>query len=386
MPWRESRVVEERMRFIVAVDEDDEPFTELCRRFGISRKTGYKWLERYESLGPAGLEDKPPVARNHPHRLDDELADLFVQVRKDHPTWGPKKLRAFVADRHPELVVPAASTIGEILKSRGLIRPRRRRLRVPLHMGPLSISDGPNSTWGADFKGHFALGNRQRCHPLTVSDDYSRYLLACEGMCDPKGEPVRCHFERVFREFGMPERIRTDSGAPFASQAPGGLSALSVWWIKLGITPERIEPGRPEQNGRHERMHRTLKAEATQPPCQTMPEQQRVFDRFRHEYNDIRPHEAHGQRPPAKVYVTSARGYPEKPRSPEYGDEFIVRKVDDRGRLIRRGVIYPLTRLISLEPVGLREIDDGRWEVFYGPVLLGMLDETGKEPRFMRAG
>lgn len=374
------------MRFIVAVEEDDEPIAELCRRFGISRKTGYKWLERYELRGPAGLEDKPPVARNHPHRLDDELADLFVKTRKDHPTWGPKKLRAFVAAQQPELAVPAASTIGELLKSRGLIRPRRRRLRVPLHTSPLSISDRPNSTWGADFKGHFALGNRQRCHPLTISDDYSRYLLACEGMCDPMGEIVQCHFERVFREFGMPERIRTDSGAPFASKAPGGLSALSVWWIKLGITPERIEPGKPEQNGRHERMHRTLKAEATQPPCQTMAEQQRAFDRFRHEYNDIRPHEAHGQKPPAKVYVTSARAFPESPRSPEYDAGFIVRKVDHAGRFLRRGTLHKLTRLLASEPVGLREVDDGRWEVFYGPVLLGTLDETSKEPRFVRAG
>jgi len=386
MPWRESRVVEERMRFIVAVDEDDEPFTELCRRFGISRKTGYKWLERYESLGPAGLEDKPSVARSCPHRLDNELADLFVKTRKDHPTWGPKKLRAFVAAQQPELVVPAASTIGELLKSRGLIRPRRRRLRVPLHTSPLSISDRPNSTWGADFKGHFALGDRSRCHPLTITDDYSRYLLACEGMHDPKGKPVCEHFERVFREFGMPERIRTDNGAPFASKAPGGLSALSVSWIKLGIIPERIEPGKPEQNGRHERMHRTLKAEATQPPRASMAEQQRVFDHFRHEYNDVRPHEALGQKTPAKAYVTSARAFPEAPRSPEYGDEFIVRKVDDCGRLVRRGVPYRLTRLISLEPVGLREVDDGRWEVFYGPVLLGRIDETGKEPRFIYAG
>lgn len=374
------------MRFIVAVDEDDEPFTELCRRFGISRKTGYKWLDRYETLGPAGLEDKPPVAREHPHRLEDEIADLFVKTRKDHPTWGPKKLRAFIGDRQPELVVPAASTVGELLKRRGLIRPRRRRLRVPLHTGPLSSSDRPNSIWAADFKGHFALSNRARCHPLTITDDYSRYLLACEGMCEPQGKPVCAEFERVFREFGVPERIRTDNGAPFASKAPGGLSALSVWWIKLGIVPERIEPGKPEQNGRHERMHRTLKAEATQPPCATMAEQQRVFDHFRHEYNDLRPHEALEQKPPAKVYVTSARTCPESPKSPEYGADFIVRKVDDGGRLIRRGTKHRLTRLLALEPVGLREVDDGRFEVFYGPILLGTIDETGKEPTFLRAG
>jgi putative transposase len=374
------------MRFIVAVADGDESFAELCRRFEISRKTGYKWVERYEQLGPAGLQDKPPVARIQPHRLADELADLFVETRKRFPHWGPKKLRAFVAEHHPEIVVPAASTIGELLKSRGQVRPRRRRLRVPLHTSPLSSSDRPNSLWCADFKGHFALGDHTRCHPLTITDEYSRYLLTCEGMREPKTNPVCQEFERVFREFGVPERIRTDNGPPFASKAPGGLTTLSVWWIKLGIVPERIEPGEPQQNGRHERMHRTLKKEATQPACATMAEQQRVFDRFRHEYNDLRPHEALEQKPPAKTYVTSARSFPESPRSPEYGEGFVVRRVDDHGRLIRRGTRLWQARILSLEPVGLREVDDGRWEVFYGPVLLGTIDETGKEPRFLRAG
>jgi len=373
------------MRFIVAVDEGDEPFAELCRRFGISRKTGYKWLERYETSGPGGLEDKPPVARNRPHRLDDELADLFVLARKEHPTWGPKKLRAFVSAQRPELVVPASSTIGELLKNRGLIRPRRRRLRVPLHSSPLESSARPNGVWCPDVKGHFALGEGKRCHPLTITDEYSRYLLTCEGMYEPKNKPVRDHFERVFREFGVPERIRTDNGVPFATNAAGGLSPLSLWWIKLGIVPERIEPGKPEQNGRHERMHRTLKDEATKPACATMAEQQREFDRFRHEYNDLRPHEALQQKPPAKVYATSARAYPETLKSPEYGSDFIVRKTDEAGRLSRPGKLLLLYRPLAREPVGLREVDDARWEVFYGPVELGILDETGKEPRFLRA-
>lgn len=385
MPWKECRVVHERMRFIVAVDEDDEPFAELCRRFGISRKTGYKWIERYEKAGPGGLEDKPSVAHCRPHRLNDEIADLFVSTRKEHPTWGPKKLRAFVGTTHPDIIVPAASTIGEVLKSHGLIRPRRRRLRVPLHTRPLESSAMPNGTWCADFKGHFALGNGQRCHPLTITDEYSRYLLACEGMVEPRVEPVMVQFERVFKEFGLPERIRTDNGAPFASMTFGGLSKLSIWWIKLGILPERIEPGKPEQNGRHERMHRTLKDEATKLTRATMVEQQRAFDYFRHEYNDIRPHEALQQKPPAKFYTTSGRAFPEMPKSPEYGSDFIVRKMDECGRLVRRGKNILQTRLLAHEPVGLREIDDARWDVYFGPVLLGTLNETGKEPRFHRA-
>lgn len=386
MPWRNYRVMVERINFISAVEQSDEPLAAICRRFGISRKTGYKWIERFETRGPEGLLDKPPIARNHPNRICDDLADIFVKTRKEHPTWGPKKLRAFIADRFPDLMSPAASTIGELLKTRGLIRPRRRRLRVPLHPNPLSSSDRPNSTWCADFKGHFALRDRSRCHPLTITDNYTRYLLACEGMSKPEGNPVREQFERVFREFGMPERIRTDNGAPFASAAVGGLSALSVWWIKLGIEPERIEPGEPQQNGRHERMHRTLKDEATSPPGATMAEQQRTFDHFRHEYNDIRPHEALMQKTPAKIHVVSARAFPDSLRSPEYGDRFFVRKIDDKGMVQFRGAKHRLTSLLALEPVGLHEVDDDRWEVFYGAVLLGTIDETGKEARFLRAG
>jgi putative transposase len=376
--------VDERVRFIAAVAESDEPFAGLCRQFGVSRKTGYKWLARYELYGPGALEDRAPVAKLHPQRLPDLVADEIVKARKEHPTWGPKKLRALLGEEHPELVVPAASTIGELLKRRGLIRPRRRRLRVPLHSSPLQPSDRPNGLWAADFKGHFALGDRSRCHPLTISDDFSRYLLKCEGMSEPKHAPVQAQFELAFREFGMPERIRSDNGSPFASNSLGGLTALSVWWIKLGIVPERIEPGKPEQNGRHERMHRTLKDEATKPPGATLVEQQRAFDRFRHEYNDLRPHEALGQKPPAKLYVTSGRAYCGRLREPEYGDDVIVRKADERGRLARKGRLLRLAPCLRHEPIGLRAIADGRWELLYGPVLLGVLDETRGEPRIER--
>lgn len=384
MPWKESRDVNERMKFIVAIADGDESFSELCRNFGISRKTGYKWLERYEKIGPSGLENRLPVAKNHPHRTPNEVADLLVQTRKDHPFWGPKKLHAFLMSANPNLVLPALSTIGEILKNRGLIRPRRRRLRVPLHTNPLGSSERPNAIWCADYKGHFALGDRSRCHPLTISDEYSRYLFACEGMPEPKTACARTHFERVFREFGMPERIRTDNGAPFATKAPGGLSELSVWWLKLGIHPERIEPGKPEQNGRHERMHRTLKEEVTQPPCGTMAEQQRAFDRFRREYNDLRPHEALGQKPPAKVYARSARAYPERPSSPEYDESYQVRRACSRGRFLWRGQSYSLSTLVASEPIGLLAVDDGLWEVYYGPVHLGTLDERKNETLFIR--
>lgn len=384
MPWKETSPLDERMAFIVDVQKEDEPFSRLCQRYGISRTTGYLWVERYEQFGPSGLQDRAPVARSHPNQVPDAVGDRLVLARKEHPTWGPKKLRAWLGTQHPELVLPAASTIGELLKRRGLVRPRRRRLRVPLHADPLDPCARPNAVWCADFKGHFALGDRSRCHPLTITDGFSRYLLKCEAFSAPTTALVSVQFRFVFQEFGLPDRIRTDNGAPFASAALGGLSALSVWWIKLGIVPERIEPGHPEQNGRHERMHRTLKAEATQPAAETLAAQQRVFDRFRHEYNDLRPHEALEQKPPAKLYVLSARAYPERPRSPEYDDTFLVRKTDDKGRLVRKGVKLPLAPFLREEPVGLRAIDEGRWELFYGPVRLGVLDERQGEPRLLR--
>jgi transposase InsO family protein len=317
--------------------------------------------------------------------VPDAVADALVQARKQHTSWGPKKLRAFVAEREPDLVMPAASTIGELLKKRGLIHPRRRRLRVPLHSNPLAGCSRPNELWCVDFKGHFGLGDRSRCHPLTITDQYSRYLLKCEGMLKPKGPDVQEQFERTFREFGLPERIRSDNGPPFASVGLGGLTELSVWWLKLGIIPERIEPGRPEQNGQHERMHRTLKHEATSPACATLGEQQRVFDHFRHEFNDERPHEALGQKQPAKVYVTSARSYPACLREPSYGDDVLVRRVDKAGGITRRGKWLRLASCLHHEPIGLRPVEEDRWELFYGPVLLGILDETRPIARIIRA-
>jgi transposase InsO family protein len=385
MPWKESRAVDERVHFIVACSESEESFAELCRRFGVSRQTGYKWVERYETDGPGGLVDRRPVARTHPAQTTDEVIDVIVGARKEHPFWGPKKLRAWLAARAPERRWPTASTIGEALKRNGLIRPRRRRPRVPPRVMPVERGAAPNDVWCADFKGHFALGDRTRCHPLTISDEFSRYLLKCEGLARPKGPPVREHYERCFREFGLPLGMRTDNGTPFASTAVGGLAELSVWWIRLGIRPLRIEPGEPQQNGVHERMHRTLKQEATQPPAETLVEQQRRFDHFRREFNDERPHEALGMKPPAKVYTLSRRAYPAELREPEYGEGFVVRRCDERGRAMLRGLKVYFQGLLRFAHLGMRNCDEGRHEIFYGPVLLGVLDETTGKPRFIRA-
>jgi putative transposase len=380
MPWKETRPVDERIRFIAAVKEDPRGnFTRLCQRFGISRAKGYKWLARYEEQGPAGMEDRKPAPRTCPHRTAEDVADLVVELRKKYPFDGPKKLRQQLITLHPTALVPAASTIGDILKRAGLVRPRRMRLRVPPSTSPLGEASEPNAIWCADFKGHFATGDGTRCYPLTVSDACSRYLIKCEGLVEPRYKPVREQFELAFREFGLPLKIRTDNGPPFASKSLGGLSHLQVWWLQLGIMPERIEPGHPEQNGRHERMHRTLKEQTASPPKASFVEQQRCFDAFRADYNDRRPHEALGQKPPATCYEPSRRAMPERLRVPEYGDDFKVRHADSGGYFGWKGDYLLAGSPLANQPLGLRQTDDDEWELHYGPLLLGyVLLRNGK--------
>lgn len=382
MPWKETCPMDQRVRFIATVAEAEENRTEsfasVCRRFGISRRVGYKWIDRYESGGIDGLKDRSRAPHQCPHRTRDEVRDALVELRKEFPTWGPKKLRDVLLTRQPEMHLPAPSAIGAILKSAGLIRPPRRRVRTPPSLIPLAPGEQPNDLWCVDFKGHFALGDKTRCYPLTITDHVSRYLLKCEALEQPREEPVRLHFVRVFREFGMPLRIRSDNGPPFASTGLGGLSALSVWWIKLGIAPERIEPGKPQQNGRHERMHRTLKAEATVPPQITIAEQQRVFDRFRGIYNDVRPHEALGQKTPSSRYYPSPRSMPDRLRSPEYPDAMKTRRLDKSGALCFGGKEVAFCRVLAGEPVGLELVEEDTWEVFYGSILLAELRVRGR--------
>jgi putative transposase len=381
VPWKETCIVDERLDFIAAVRQEPRGnFTRLCERFNISRQTGYALLARYRERGAKALEDQPPKAQECPHKTPGDVEDLLVEVRKEHPLEGPKKLRERFRVAHPGVAVPAASTIGEILKRRGQIRPRRCRLRVPPHPSPLEPCAEPNELWCTDFKGHFALGDRTRCHPLTITDGATRYLVACEGLAAEKSVLARPHFERAFTEFGLPARIRSDNGSPFASKALGGLSELSVWWIQLGITPERIEPGQPQQNGRHERFHRTLKDHTTKPPAHSLAEQQRRFDRFRRDYNDLRPHEALGQKPPASVYEPSWRPL-RHPRAPEYGDGFEVRRISDNGKLRFGGTTLYVGRVLAGQPLGLRQTDEDEWELHYGPLLVGYLLVRNGEPR-----
>lgn len=328
MPWRVETPMSQRVEFVEAYARGHWSMTELCCRFQISRKTGYKWWARYAADGADGLSEQSRRPEHSPTALAGELAALFLRARVAHPTWGPRKLLAYLARRHPRRTEwPVASTVGALLKREGLVRARRRR-PAPGHPGrPTTPMDAPNAIWTIDFKGQFKLGSGAYCYPLTVVDGYSRYLLACQGLPSTAGVGARRVLERVFRAYGLPDRIRSDNGAPFATCALGRLSALSVWWLKLGILPELIQPAHPEQNGRHERMHRTLKAEATRPAAQSPRGQQRRFNAFQHEYNTERPHEALGQQPPSSHYHPSPRPYPRYVQSPEYPKHFETRYV-----------------------------------------------------------
>jgi transposase InsO family protein len=345
----------------------------------VSRKTAYKWIKRYLEGGVAELLERSRRPQSNPKSTSREVTSLLIATRKEHPFWGPKKLLAAVGTAYPGLTLPATSTIGHLLARHGMTRPRRTSRRTTPYGQPFLGYDKPNAVWCADFKGHFRLADRTRCHPVTITDGYSRYLIRCEGLRHPRYEPTRAVFEQAFREFGLPDAIRTDNGAPFASTTLGGLSHLAVWWIRLGIRPERIEPGRPDQNGRHERMHRTMKAEATKPVRVDLLAQQVRFDEWRKEYNEVRPHEALGQKTPASFYEPSVRRYPAEAPDPEYPPNFETRRVNDAGFLRWERRTYYLSWCLTQQLVGLEEIDDNKWLVYFGSHALAVMDPANKK-------
>ena len=378
MPWTNTNARLEQERFIRAHLEGRESFSSLCRGFGISRKTGYKRVARYEEGGFEGLEDLSRAPHSHPKQVSGEVEELVVAARQGHPTWGPKKLVAWLKEGDPEVAWPAASTVGKILERHGLTQPRRKVRRTPGWSEPFAQCQGSNQVWCLDFKGQFRTGDGMVVYPLTVEDAHSRYLLCCQGMKGTKRYGVRRSLEGVFREYGLPEVIRSDNGSPFASVGLGGLSRLAVWWVKLGILPERIEPGRPEQNGRLERLHRTLKGEVANPPRGNRREQQRAFDEFRWQYNQERPHEALGQEPPARHYQPSRREYPVRISSPEYSSEAQVRRVRSNGQIKWQGDRIYLSETLVGEPVGLVAQDDRYLSIRFGPLEIGQLDSYTK--------
>ncbi len=366
--------MDEKVRFIGAVLGAQESMSELCERFGVSRKTGYKWLLRYEERGAQGLHELSRAPHRVPWAVSTAQAEAIVAVRAAHPSWGPKKLRARLAHHAPEQNWPAPSTIGELLRRQGLTRARKRRRRAVPNPGPLSAALAANDVWCIDFKGWFRTADGARCDPLTVSDGFSRYLLCAQALARPDYAHCREQLERVFREYGLPRIIRSDNGAPFASMGAGGLSRLGVWWVKLGIIPERIEAGKPEQNGRHERMHKTLKAETVAPAALNLEQQQARFDRFRAEFNHERPHEALGQRPPATHYAASPRAYPARLEDPHYPADYVVRRVRSKGEIKWENELIFVSEPLIGQTVGIRETENGDGELWFGPVLLGIID------------
>lgn len=377
MPWKVTCAVEQRMQFIVECQKDECSMAQLCRDFQISRKTGYKWLARYRSGGIDGIKDRSRAPLAHPNAVDPEIEDRIVKLRREHGHWGARKILATLAAGDPNTPWPCLSAIGEILRRKGLSVPRRPRRRATASDRPLGQCQEPNEVWCADFKGWFRTRDGARCEPLTMTDGATRFILRCQTMSGSTGfEAVQPLFEAAFREFGLPVRIRTDNGAPFATTGLGGLSRLSVWWIRLGIRPERIRPGKPQDNGRHERMHRTLKAETAAPPRATLRAQQAAFDRFVREFNYQRPHEALGQRPPAALYEPSGRPYRRRPPPIEaYCDDWQTRKVRAGGQMKWRGKDVRVSDALAGERVGLEPVDDGLWRIYYSDIALGIFDE-----------
>ena len=374
MPWKELSIMDQREQFIRDWLSGEYTKVALCAGYGISRPTGDKWLARYQAHGVAGLADVARRPHTQPHRTSAGLVEAILAMKHRHPSFGPKKLRDRLRAVAPAAAWPVESTMGAILKRAGLVRARRLRRRVPADPHGLSQGTAAVPVWSADFKGDFRVGTGQRCYPLTVMDQVSRYLLRCEGLAQPTTAVVQPWFVWLFHEYGLPTVIRTDNGPPFASSALGGLSRLAAWWVRLGIRPERIRPGRPSENGAHERMHRALKA-AVGPPAATWAAQQRRLAAFVEEYNWARSHEALGRQTPGQVYQRSPRSYPGKLPPIEYGAGTQVRRVRHTGEVKWQGQFLYVSAVLAQEPVGFTPIGEGRWAVQYSFHPLGTWDE-----------
>jgi putative transposase len=376
MPWRETSPMEQRLEFIREYETELFTMTELAAQYGISRKTAYKWLERYETDGASGLIDHSRRPRVNPNATDPELVEALLAVRRRHPRWGPKKLLAVVRRSDADASWPARATVAALLKRHGLIGPRRRSPRPPAASRvPLTPATRPNDVWTTDFKGEFRTGDGVYCYPLTLRDGFSRFVLRCDGFLRRTTEATRRRFDRAFRDYGLPDRIRSDNGGPFAGPGLGGLSQLSVWWIRLGIIPERIALGHPEQNGSHEQFHSVLKAETARPPAPNGTAQQQRFRRFCRLYNEQRPHEALGDQPPATRYEPSRRALPARLPPVEYPGHMEVRLVASNGDISWAGERLFVASALAGEHVAFEEVDDGVWTLHFATIPLARYDE-----------
>jgi len=379
MPWKETCAMDQKVQLIGDWLGREFSIVDLGRLYGISRPTVYKWITRYEERGLAGLEEISREPFNHPNATHVDIVAKIVEMKLKHQRLGPKKIMAKLQEQDTQEHWPAVSTAGEILKKQGLVQTRKRKRRVTPYADPLLECDKPNMVWSADYKGQFNTGDGKPCYPLTITDNDSRYLLQCRSLSQPAYEPTRQWFEWTFREYGLPDAIRTDNGTPFASAALGGLSRLSVWFIKLGIRPERILPGHPEQNSRHERMHRTLKEATSEPPKYNQSEQQQAFEEFKYHYNYERPHEALGQKTPASVYHYSSKAYPIRIPPVGYTPEVVVKKVRHSGEMYWKGKFIHVSQTLAGEPIALKQTDEHLWDISFSFYPLGILNElTGK--------
>ncbi|TNF56915.1 transposase [bacterium] len=378
MPWRRTEPMEERVHFISDYLKAKYEVSALCEVYGISRKTGHKWISRYRQHGIDGLKDVSRRPHNSPYRTPLRIKKEIIELRKRYG-WGPKKLLSLMKSKHPGWYLPGRSTVCDILKREGLIKKRRARRKIPAMLRPFAPIDHPNAVWTADFKGQFRINNGRYCYPLTITDSYSRYLLECRALTSTRLDDVRNVFKSIFEKYGLPERIRTDNGVPFASISASGLSQLSLWWVRLGIYPERIDAGKPYQNGRHERMHRDLKEKTVKPPAASMTAQQVRLDQFCKEYNEVRPHEALNFKTPSSLYKPSNRSMPKNLLAFQYPEHYEVRHVQRNGSIYWRNSYAYVGYLLQDQNVGLEEIDNGIRDVYLGTFLLGRLyDEKMK--------
>jgi transposase InsO family protein len=367
----------ERLRFVLALRKHRSTFSSLCTAFGVAPKTGYKWQHQFEASGVAGLKDRSRRPKSNGRAISTAVAERLVALRHEYPSWGPKKLVGWLEEFEREWDVPAPSTVGELLKQRGLVIARKRVRRPQPCTDPLRHADKPNAVWAMDFKGWFRLRDGTRCDPLTVTDAFSRYLLCCKAgtaVGDEVGRDVWHALVRAFREYGMPTAIRVDNGQPWVtSKGNLGITQLAVKILRADIALERIEPGKPQQNGRHERFHLTLQQETVQPPAENMQAQQSRFDAFQRKYNEERPHEALRQRPPGRIYARSQRPYPGRSAEPEYPAWYSTVTLSLGGRVRLRGATYFISNALEGERVGFVEVEENCFEVRFCKLLLGRI-------------
>ena len=374
MPWKESRIVDQRLQFLSSYQKEEMSVADLCRQYGVSRPTGYRWINRYKEVGPEGLVDRSRRPKGCSHATLEPIENAIITLRAKHPSWGARKLKARLEKLQPDVVWPAASTFGNILNRAGLTSPQKKRKRTAPSSEPFSLVTGPNQLWCMDFKGYFSTGDGKRCDPFTITDAYSRYVIRCQTVSRMDLAQVRAVCEAAMREYGMPARIRTDNGAPFAGTGLLGLSKLALGWMKLGIVHERIQPGKPQQNGRHERMHRTLKEDTMNPPAASLRSQQSRFDRFRQVFNHERPHEGLNNQTPASLY------HPSSVRLPRFVPEFIypkgllLRRVNNSGDISWHKDRVFISEVFRFEEIGFEQARDAFYKVFFRTIEIGEFD------------